>query len=312
MSADADSEQSLAQLFHSVWLDCRTLNNTFGPELQTKLTNLLPQLQHLLASINELDLFSLNEDLADLTVATLPFLMTHALAGFAVSKQFTNREERLQHVETASEHFKQFELLTQQFGFAQVYIPSRDAALKSQANTVQRRDALIQSKKEQARLEQQITAFVDRLRKDPESIDEGFKREMYEKCVKQLVYAVHAERENLNMELGFLKNGPVPRPPAHKPMILTKDAMQAKVFGAGYPSIPTMSVEEFADKELAKVMPSQEFALFKQQQDAHARRNLKNAPEEQEKIPSDEDDSDAALYKKRQFDAFKDDNRRGS
>ncbi len=32
-----------------------------------------------------------------------------------------------------------------------------------------------------------------------------------------------------------------------KPFIITKNALQAKVFGAGYPSLPVYSVEEFYD-----------------------------------------------------------------
>ena len=35
-----------------------------------------------------------------------------------------------------------------------------------------------------------------------------------------------------------------------KPFILTRDAVQAQVFGAGYPSIPTMTLDEFYQKEL--------------------------------------------------------------
>merc|ERR1712168_1072736 len=121
------------------------------------------------------------------------------------------------------------------------------------------------------------------------------------------------------MELGFLKNGPPPRPnvyklpPPRKPMIIAKDKMQAKVFGAGYPSIPTMSVEEFAEREMAKMNPSQEFKVFNEQRAAMARRNPNYAPPtEEEKVPSDEDDSDAAVMRRRAFDEFKDDNRRGS
>jgi len=39
-----------------------------------------------------------------------------------------------------------------------------------------------------------------------------------------------------------------------KPFIITKDALQAKVFGAGYPSLPVYSVEEFYDQLADKGM----------------------------------------------------------
>jgi len=35
-----------------------------------------------------------------------------------------------------------------------------------------------------------------------------------------------------------------------KPIIITRDDVQKKVFGAGYPSLPVMTVEEFYDKRV--------------------------------------------------------------
>merc|ERR1711881_793959 len=116
---------------------------------------------------------------------------------------------------------------------------------KSSENYALRRELLIKSNKETAELDSQITAFITRLTKNPDSIDEDFKKEMYIKAITQLQHQVVKEQENIQMETGFLKNGPAPRPdprslpPPRKPMILTKNAMQAKVFGAGYPSVPT-------------------------------------------------------------------------
>ncbi|VDN23936.1 unnamed protein product [Gongylonema pulchrum] len=37
------------------------------------------------------------------------------------------------------------------------------------------------------------------------------------------------------------------KPPAQLPFIITRDENQKKVFGLGYPSIPTMSVDEWYD-----------------------------------------------------------------
>lgn len=33
-----------------------------------------------------------------------------------------------------------------------------------------------------------------------------------------------------------------------RPILITKDAVQKKVFGAGYPSLPVMSVDELYEK----------------------------------------------------------------
>ena len=46
-----------------------------------------------------------------------------------------------------------------------------------------------------------------------------------------------------------------------QPFILTKDKLQAAVYGAGYPSLPTYSVEEFFDMEAAAGrLPDQGYA----------------------------------------------------
>ena len=46
---------------------------------------------------------------------------------------------------------------------------------------------------------------------------------------------------------------------AKKPFIITKDALQAKVFGMGYPSMPVYSVEQFYDQLAEKgMMPKHE------------------------------------------------------
>jgi immunoglobulin-binding protein 1 len=54
-------------------------------------------------------------------------------------------------------------------------------------------------------------------------------------------------RENVsNEEIEEAKNKPKPQP--MQPYILTRDVLQARVVGAGYPSLPVYSVEEFFDQ----------------------------------------------------------------
>ena len=35
-----------------------------------------------------------------------------------------------------------------------------------------------------------------------------------------------------------------------RPFIITKDMIQKKVFGAGYPSLPTLTIEEFYEQKV--------------------------------------------------------------
>ena len=43
-----------------------------------------------------------------------------------------------------------------------------------------------------------------------------------------------------------------------KPFILVKSELQKQVFGAGYPSLPTMTLDEFYDQEMKKMVEQQE------------------------------------------------------
>ncbi|XP_064134580.1 immunoglobulin-binding protein 1 isoform X2 [Loxodonta africana] len=94
------------------------------------------------------------------------------------------------------------------------------------------------------------------------------------------------------------------RPPM-KPFILTRDMAQAKVFGAGYPSLATMTVNDWYDQRrkygalpdhgIAKTTP--EFKKAAQQQ------------EDQEQ--KEEEDDEKALHRAREWDDWKDTHPRG-
>lgn len=105
--------------------------------------------------------------------------------------------------------------------------------------------------------------------------------------------------------------------PGKKPFIITKDAMQAKVFGMGYPSLPVYSIEEFYDQKaeeghMPKVVDSGVDdgkggvqigggVTESQKQDDKAKKDaLEDADDEEE------------LYRQRGWDEFKDENKRGA
>ncbi len=103
-------------------------------------------------------------------------------------------------------------------------------------------------------------------------------------------------------------------PAAKKPFIIAKDALQAKVFGAGYPSLPVYSIEEFYDMNVANdccapptLAPGKGGVQVgggvteAQKRDDKARQEaLEDAHDERE------------LMKQREWDEFKDENKRGA
>ena len=172
--AEETASLSLSEAFHSAWLDVRSLNTTFGVDAQVLICKLIPTLTGLLAAIDELDVFSLNEDVSDLTTNSIPFLMGHGLLALVNSKKFTSREERQNLVETSLKHVKEFDMIMIQFGFSQVKFESREAGLKSSEAVQTRRNQLIEAQNEQKQLDSQINAQCGKRKKSGQKLKKNF------------------------------------------------------------------------------------------------------------------------------------------
>lgn len=91
--------------------------------------------------------------------------------------------------------------------------------------------------------------------------DDSVKRDFYVKLIKSSLMESQDELRSINQEAQILNHIATMRhdnpdfdklpPPSKrpsqplKPIIITKDAVQKAVYGAGYPSLPTMSVDDF-------------------------------------------------------------------
>lgn len=87
---------------------------------------------------------------------------------------------------------------------------------------------------------------------DNEHADEEIKRKYFLTMVKLFIYEAIDELNSIDMEKPILEHmanmkkdekSILKRPPQPlKPIIITRDEIQKAVFGAGYPSLPTMTV----------------------------------------------------------------------
>lgn len=110
---------------------------------------------------------------------------------------------------------------------------------------------------------------LDTLKKnlDNPNVDDEIKREYFITLLKLYAVQIVEELNFLQTEKTILKNTmeigsthPMTsksqmaqkRKPAPKlqPIIITRDAVQKKVFGAGYPSLPVLTVEEFYEQRV--------------------------------------------------------------
>lgn len=107
-------------------------------------------------------------------------------------------------------------------------------------------------------------------------------------------------------------------PFAGRPFILTRDAIQRQVFGMGYPSLPTMTVEEWYEEQAAAgLLPTPDQSRVQMSEAMKANDpEVRQAEEERKQAEEDvkaerDDDEDEERRKKIEWDEWKDDHRRG-
>ncbi|KAF8562264.1 hypothetical protein P879_11660 [Paragonimus westermani] len=111
------------------------------------------------------------------------------------------------------------------------------------------REAKIKRYKERKDLEENLKRLAVYV--EQPHVDDEIKRDYYSTLIRLWICLVKDELPTLKQEDQLLslsseqlqrKKEPVAKP--MKPFIITRDAIQAAVFGAGYPSLPTMSLDE--------------------------------------------------------------------
>lgn len=194
----------------------------------------------------------------------------------------------------------------------------------------QQRNQKLQKYQQKKELKDQIKQLKVAMERD--DTDEDIRRNFYLKLIKSCVWESQDELSTLEQECEILdhiaklkehdpefkKNSESikhKRPAAIplKPIIITKDALQKAVYGAGYPSLPTYSVEEFYDQRVAAgIFPSAEQVAAKNSQGrVEVDEDAEQAKEDEEKELKIENDDQELLDRARNMDEFKDDNRRG-
>lgn len=177
-----------------------------------------------------------------------------------------------------------------------------------------------QEKKELQELVKQLKMVMDR-----DQDDDSTKREYYLNLIKMSINEMEDELSSLETEKRCLammalrdKDGldtQEKRP--KKPMqtvIITKDAAMKAVYGAGYPSLPVLSVDEFYEQRVAEgIFPDP--TVVKAKSSLQDRLDL-DEPEEidkenAEKERRQEQDDEELLARARAMDEFHDNTRRG-
>lgn len=127
-----------------------------------------------------------------------------------------------------------------------------------------RRNTKLQRYKEQKDLESRLDTLKKSL--DNPNIDDETKREYFVTLLKLYVIQTIEELSSLSAEKTILEhmkkmgrphNLPSqmsqkqkPLTPKLQPIIITRDELQKQVYGAGYPSLPVLTVQEFYEQRV--------------------------------------------------------------
>ncbi|XP_049876184.1 immunoglobulin-binding protein 1b [Pectinophora gossypiella] len=271
-------------------------------------------------------MFSANESVEEIPTETLQYLLLPALLGTLTLKLVGRQRSDI--IQVAEIYFKDFLQRCKDYGITDIEIPQPDPEGKSErpqseqakiASMVLSREAKIKRYKAAKELKEKIVTLSKAMKL--QHTDEEIKREYFLTLIQSYVNNALDELSSIEQEKPILeymtKRGEhVPkekaRMPPLKPVIITRDAVQKSIYGLGYPSIPTMTIEEFYDNRVREgLFPGsctsiQQTTIQSSEADADG--------EEADKIQKEkltEADDPEHLARQRNFDEYKDDHRRG-
>ncbi|XP_018011827.1 immunoglobulin-binding protein 1 isoform X4 [Hyalella azteca] len=255
-------------------------------ELQRDIEKCRCALEHLTLLVSQLGLFSDNEGIEELSTPTVKFLLLPALLGYITSRRkcqpfnpcsATKPQEfgeevgevlptRCHILKLATEYYEDFITRCRDYGITNQSIPKRNVNHFGEQTSArptpeqlkamsQEREQKILRYKEKKRLELQLKE----LRQSKVEPDDETAREFYLKWLEMAIIESVEELESLGVEAAMLQrmagmqsspqaHTPTPRSGSFKPILITRDALQKKVFGLGYPSLPVMTVDELYEQ----------------------------------------------------------------
>lgn len=302
--------------------------------------------------VESVALFSDNETIDDITSADLKYLLIPAYQARIVTSAECS-PNRLDTYLQAEALIIKFLTRISQYGLGNARIEEAiqskdDQQQKGQISSsstdllaaMRDRDKKIEKFKRMKLLEDRVEELERRL-KSGEELDDELKREYYLKLINKWTEdCLDSLEREVRPAIFFERNRPsmddmdgrqvVRGPPAGtssggqsglghlRPYTIVKDELQKQVFGIGYPSRPTVTVDQFISKKIndgdLAFHANKEIysnSLQRYAEDPGLRREQEEQSDEERDAKADRDDTDE-LARKRNWDEFKDDNPRGS
>lgn len=284
-------------------------------------------------------MFSTNESHEEISTSNLKYLLLPFFLAQTTLK-LCNVRDRKNVVDVAKVYYEDYLNRSEEYGLCErsttAVSKATDIVVRDEMQRIsqmaQQRNQKLQKYQQKKELRDQIKQL--RVAMERDHTDEEIRRNFYLKLIKSCVWESQDELSTLEQECEILdhiaklketdpeynkkeSSKRVPQPQPLKPIIITKDEIQKAVYGAGYPSLPTYTVQEFYDQRVAAgIFPHADANAAKSsvtgrvevdQEAEQAKEEIENEMKE-EQI---ENDDPEYLERARNMDEFKDDHRRG-
>ncbi|CAG9796880.1 unnamed protein product [Diatraea saccharalis] len=329
-AGNSTDETSLKNIFDQAMKLFDNIENsneaTNSDPVQMTIKSAISKLEKATNLVSVSGMFSKNESLDELPTETLQYLLLPALLGTLTLKLVGPPRKEL--IDVAEIYFKDFLQRCKDYGVTDVEVPQTtegtEVALPRPqseqakiANMVLSREAKIRRYKEMKELKEKLSTLSKAM--SLPSVDDETKRNYFTTMLLSYVSQALDEISSIEQEKPLLeymeKHAGEPKPKERprtplRPVIITRDAVQKAVYGAGYPALPSMTIEEFYDQRVRD-------GIFPASGTNIAHTNIQSTEadaDEEEKIRKErleEEDDLEELERKRNMDEYKDDHRRG-
>uniref|UniRef100_A0A8C9DML5 Immunoglobulin-binding protein 1 n=1 Tax=Prolemur simus TaxID=1328070 RepID=A0A8C9DML5_PROSS len=293
--------------------------------VQDKVSRALSLLEEAADMLSQLDLLGPGEDLEEVASADLKYLLVPALRGALTLKQ-AGPGQRLGHLRLARKHFTDYLSQCRRCRLAPSQSPPAEEAAPADGDTdaarppaappgpvamAARRRARVERYRERTEAERGLSALRSAV-ESGQAGDEGV-RDYYVLSLRRWVGVSLEEIESIDREMALLGEkdatraaaaapaSPPPGRPRPRASPLTRSAAQAGVFGAGYPSLASVTVRDWYDRRGRwAALPGPGAAGF----------NTAARPREDPE-PKEEEEEEQTLPRAREWDDWKDTHPRG-
>lgn len=218
--------------------------------------------------VNQLSLFSSNENVEEISTNNLKYLLLPALLG-SLTLKLTKRT-RYDLVQMAEIYFKDYIQRLNDYEICNINIRTSDKDSETTKSTLpssilemaKQRNEKIARFRRSKELQAKISELRTHLSKG--SVEDEISREYYLTLIKRWtdiaieeLLTIESEKQILE-HMQQMKSGKPPPKESDikriktplKPFIITRNETQKKVFGLGYPSVPTVTIDEFVNQKI--------------------------------------------------------------